>query len=94
MLWAAESSVSATPGGAVAEAVLSGGMVAELDIEFDSTYNWNYGPGAPAFSQYDFESVAVHELGHGQQLGHVINSAEIVHYSISNGQTKRALECK
>ncbi len=65
--------------------------VAELDIVFDDGANWNFGPGNPAFSQYDFESVAVHELGHGHQLGHVIKSTEIMHYSISNGQKKRDL---
>lgn len=65
--------------------------VAELDIVFDDGINWNYGPGNPAFSQYDFESVAVHELGHGHQLGHVIKSTEIMHYSIANGQKKRDL---
>lgn len=65
--------------------------VAELDIVFDDGINWNYGPGNPSGSQYDFESVAVHELGHGHQLGHVIKSTEIMHYSIANGQKKRVL---
>lgn len=65
--------------------------VAELDIVFDDGVNWNFNTSSPSISQYDFESVAVHELGHGHQLGHVINSSEIMHYSISNGQTKRAL---
>jgi PKD repeat protein len=66
-------------------------FVNELDIVFDDGTTWNYGPAAPTFSQYDFESVAVHELGHGHQLGHVINSAEIMNYSIANGQSKRVL---
>lgn len=65
--------------------------VAELDIVFNDGTNWNYGPGNPANNQYDFESVAVHELGHGHQLGHVIKSSEIMHYSIGNGQVKRIL---
>ena len=66
-------------------------FVNELDIVFDDATNWNFGPTAPTFSQYDFESVAVHELGHGHELGHVINSTEIMNYSISNGQSKRVL---
>jgi PKD repeat protein len=66
-------------------------FVNELDIVFDDGAKWNFGPASPGFSQYDFESVAVHELGHGHQLGHVINSKEIMHYSIANGQTKRTL---
>lgn len=65
--------------------------VNELDIVFDDGVNWNFGPANPTFSQYDFESVAVHELGHGHQLGHVIKSSEIMHYSIANGQKKRTL---
>lgn len=65
--------------------------VNELDIVFDDGTNWHYTTGNPISSRYDFESVAVHELGHGHQLGHVIKSTEIMHYSISNGQVKRTL---
>ncbi|PCJ65977.1 MAG: hypothetical protein COA58_07815 [Bacteroidetes bacterium] len=62
--------------------------VTETDIQFDSTYDWYYGTGTPTSSQFDFESVATHELGHGHQLGHVRASAKVMHYSISNGQRK------
>jgi PKD repeat protein len=62
--------------------------VKETDIEFDSTYDWYYGTGSPASNQFDFESVATHELGHGHQLGHVRASAKVMHYSIANGQRK------
>ncbi len=65
--------------------------VNEMDIVFDDATNWNYGPGLPSFSQYDFESVALHELGHGIQLNHVIDPTNVMHYNISNGQTKRTL---
>ncbi|MEO5642282.1 MAG: PKD domain-containing protein [Bacteroidia bacterium] len=70
--------------------------VNELDIIFDEGSNitpltWQYGPSAPTGSQYDFETVAVHELGHGHQLGHVINNGAIMHYAISNGTSNRAL---
>lgn len=68
--------------------------VDELDIVFDDATNWNFGPGNPSFTQYDFESVAVHELGHGHQLGHVIDAGEIMHYSIANSQVKRTLSSK
>jgi len=72
---------------------VSGGMdmnwyVKETDIEFDSTRNWYFGVGSPASNQYDFESVATHELGHGHQLGHVRDNQKVMHYSISNGQRK------
>lgn len=63
----------------------------EMDIEFDSSRNWYYGTGTPGNSQYDFESVATHELGHGHQLGHVIDQNKIMHYSIRNGSRKVVL---
>ncbi len=66
-------------------------FVDELDIVFDDATTWNFGPAAPTLAQYDFESVAVHELGHGHELGHVINTVEIMNYSIANGQSKRIL---
>lgn len=65
--------------------------VAELDIEFDSSRNWYYGTGTPSGAQMDFESVSTHELGHGHQLGHVIDSKKIMHYSIGNGERKTVL---
>lgn len=65
--------------------------VAELDIEFDSTKNWYYGTVKPGGSQIDFESVSTHELGHGHQMGHVIDSKKIMHYSIANGERKTVL---
>lgn len=65
--------------------------VSELDISFDSTRNWYYGTGTPGKSQYDFETVATHELGHGHQLSHVIDDTKIMHYSLSNGDRKTVL---
>lgn len=66
-------------------------FVSELDIVFDSGTTWQYGPANPTAGQMDFESVATHELGHGHQLSHVINSVDVMHYSIANGQNKRTL---
>ena len=63
----------------------------ETDFVFANRNDWNFGPQAPAFSQYDFESVTLHELGHGVQLAHVLNPAAVMHYSISNGQSRRTL---
>ena len=65
--------------------------VSELDISFDSTRNWYYGTGSPGSSQYDFETVATHELGHGHQLSHVIDDTKIMHYSLTNGERKTTL---
>lgn len=63
-------------------------FVSEIDIEFDSTRSWYFGVLSPSSNQFDFESVATHELGHGHQLGHVRNSAKVMHFSIGNGQRK------
>ncbi len=69
--------------------------VDELDIVFDPTpgtgTTWQYGPASPSGSQYDFESVTVHELGHGHELGHVINNADLMHFNIGTATTKRTI---
>ena len=79
----------------------SGGVikwfVSEIDMVFNDVpytgYTWNFdeADGTTSSSQYDFESVSVHELGHAHQLDHVIDNTQIMHYSISNGQEKRNL---
>lgn len=66
-------------------------FVNELDIFFNPTVNWQFGPSSANGAQIDFETVAVHELGHGHQLAHVIDPNKIMHYSISNGVTNRIL---
>jgi len=66
-------------------------IITELDITFDDGVTWEYGPALPSVSEYDFESVAVHELGHGHQLAHVIDSNAIMHYAIANGDSNRTL---
>lgn len=65
--------------------------VEELDIVFDDGTNWNFTTAAPAFSEFDFESVSLHELGHGHQLGHVISPGAVMHFSIANGTQNRVL---
>ena len=66
-------------------------FVEELDIVFDDTTNWQFGPANANGAQIDFETVAVHELGHGHQLGHVIDSNKIMHYAIGGGTNNRVL---
>ncbi|GAA4804024.1 T9SS type A sorting domain-containing protein [Litoribaculum gwangyangense] len=73
-------------------------LITSLDIVFDSETNWYFGSGSVGGSQYDFQSVALHELGHGHQLSHVIdpvfngnNNDDVMHYSISNGEQQRVL---
>lgn len=66
-------------------------FVSELDIIFDAESNWQFGPAIATAGQIDFESVAVHELGHAHQLGHVIDGSDILHFNIGSGITKRDL---
>lgn len=73
-------------------------FVNELDIVFNDVFtgdfsvlSWEFGPGTATGFEVDFESVAVHELGHGHQLAHIINSGEVMHFSIANGQNSRDL---
>ena len=65
--------------------------VNEMDVVFDDGANWQYGPALPTSTQADFESVALHELGHGIQLNHVINTLDVMHYALTIGQTRRVL---
>ncbi len=65
--------------------------VAELDIEFDDGTSWETGPSSATGSDIDFESVALHELGHGHQLGHVIDTGAVMHYALSAAENIRTL---
>ncbi|MEN3323385.1 T9SS type A sorting domain-containing protein [Mariniflexile soesokkakense] len=68
-------------------------FVYELDMLFDDATNWNYSSAinSTGISQYDFESVALHELGHGHQLAHVNDTNDVMHYALSNSEEQRVL---
>lgn len=63
----------------------------EVDMSFSTYYSWSFGPQAPASNTHDFETVTLHELGHAHNLGHVINTADVMHYAISAGSMRRTL---
>lgn len=63
--------------------------VQEIDMQFDSGTNWQFGPAVAITPQLDFETVVVHELGHAQQLAHVILPRAVMHYAVARGQTSR-----
>lgn len=75
---------SASPGGLDV-------FVNELDIVFNDTTNWEFGPSPASGGQIDFETVAVHELGHAHQLAHIIDPGAIMHFAIGANQTNRVL---
>ncbi len=64
-----------------------------IDIFFAQLNNWYYGENAGGIvnGQTDFESVAVHEIGHTHQLGHIINPGAVMHFQILSGTTERSL---
>ncbi|MBQ4820917.1 matrixin family metalloprotease [Aquimarina sp. MMG016] len=66
-------------------------VVKELDVTWNDDINWYYGSGTPSATQYDFKSVALHELGHAHQLGHVIDPGLVMHYSLGSGDVSYAL---
>lgn len=69
----------------------------EIDMQFDDAISWQFGPAVPTGSQFDFETVALHELGHAQQLNHVIapllngTPQLVMHYAIGARQVTRQL---
>lgn len=65
--------------------------VKELDMQFDDAANFQFGPATAMSPQIDFETVAVHELGHAQQLGHLILPGAVMHYAVARGQNTRTL---
>ncbi|WBA41398.1 matrixin family metalloprotease [Hymenobacter canadensis] len=65
--------------------------VQEIDMQFDDATNWQFGPAPAVGLQLDFETVAVHELGHAQQLSHVILPRAIMHFAVARGQNTRTL---
>jgi len=83
-------------------ACFSGGdwvwYVTDIDLSFDATpstssYSWNYdeADGSTGNTEFDFESVAVHELGHAHLIDHSISSGDVMHYSIGAGDEHRAI---
>lgn len=60
-------------------------FVTGVDILFNKDINWHFGDGPILGNQIDFESVALHELGHAHQLGHVIDPGGLMHFRVFSG---------
>ena len=72
----------------------------EFDIQFipnsrmSSGFSWNFSTDNPSSLQYDFESIALHELGHAHGLGHIVGTENVMHYAVTNGETRRDLSAQ
>ena len=70
----------------------------EFDMEFAHPDNmitglsWSYSQNPPAYNEFDFETISLHELGHAHGLGHINDSNSAMYFSIENGILKRNLE--
>ena len=67
--------------------------LSESDFQFNDPpkagFTWQYGPALPSASQYDFESICLHELGHAIGLGHRKAIGEVMHYTIAPATSSR-----
>jgi hypothetical protein len=63
----------------------------DIDFVFSRQQAWNFDTTLIDSTKWDFLSVALHEMGHGHLLYHVIDSTDLMHYSIDSGGTRRIL---
>src|SRR6185295_13287015 len=78
--------------GGVKQGVLA---VTEGGGEITIISGWNYylgaNTGGVGSSQFDFQTVVTHELGHALGLGHSSDSASVMFASLKTGTAKRNL---
>jgi hypothetical protein len=59
----------------------------EIDVQArpdGSGVTWQFGPALATGSQYDFETVVLHESGHAHGLGHRIAPGQLMNYALAN----------
>lgn len=72
-------------------------QIVENDYAFATVpvagFTWHYTTDASIRqTEYDFESIALHEQGHGAQLKHIISPTGVMNFSITNIDVKRTLD--
>ena len=68
--------------------------VSEMDMIFNTEVFWNFTSNPPGEIEIDFETVTLHELGHGHQLNHIIKPGAVMHYAIFRNQQTRRLDAR
>lgn len=69
-------------------------FVKDINMRFSANaagFAWNFGTGNAPAGQIDFESTALHELGHLHGIEHTLEAA-VMFPSVSTGTTKRILD--
>ncbi|RPD48000.1 T9SS C-terminal target domain-containing protein [Hymenobacter sediminis] len=61
------------------------------DYIFDGERDWQFTTADPTGEQTDFETVALHEQGHGIQLGHIIKPGAVMHFAVRVNTKNRTL---
>lgn len=64
----------------------------EMDLIFSSTAQWHYLQSPPNIDKKDFESIAVHEIGHCIGMGHVLDYGKLMYPSLTDGAYIRHLD--
>lgn len=63
----------------------------DIDFIFSRNQDWNFDTLVVDTTKWDFYSIALHEIGHGHLLYHVIDPQDVMHHSLDSGQTNRDL---
>ncbi|SFC92867.1 T9SS type A sorting domain-containing protein [Algibacter pectinivorans] len=68
--------------------------VVDSDMVFDKETNWYFGLEGETLDngEFDFETVALHELGHAHLLGHVNDISNIMNFEIFNAVINSTLD--
>ncbi|MBI4588258.1 MAG: matrixin family metalloprotease [Candidatus Rokubacteria bacterium] len=73
---------------------ISTGDILECDMRFSNTFTWYTGTGTPASNQYDWWSVAAHEMGHCLGLAHepdITTPKPVMYPTFAAGEVRRVL---